>query len=471
MINKAVVSLLILLNTFFLFAQNDALIKSVRVAPMDQDETNSINSKVEAQKSIIPAAQRLNTTYSNQKPIYSSTLSDQEKLNQINTYTNPNLYNANNLSNFDALLHYVILFNFNSASVRSEFFGTLKQLGKLLLDNDTLKLEIQGHTDNIGDDFVNLKFSERRANSVKRMLVKYGVSEDRLQIVGFGSSMPVNGNSNSTVAERTQNRRVVFKAVSNKDFIKVNRILGKLPQNVTERDMRTLKNTIRYENTVGPFEVKWRYMYSVLFRYRSSKVDYSYQTLLKALSNVINANPCLMLDMSAHTDSLSSVESNMRLSVKRSQAVWDVLAYNGVDRTRVEVANYGENKPLNNSSNAAEIALNRRVAFKVNPKGCQLNLDSLITQELLHRFDLQIGNQRIVKMDSKFMIQVGAFQSESAAVLMTVKLKDFVPDNIYTVFENGVHRVIVGYTNTREEAMNVARLIHASGILSNPQNN
>jgi len=54
--------------------------------------------------------------------------------------------------------------------------------------------------------------------------------------------------------------------------------------------------------------------------------------------------------------------------------------------------------------------------------------------------------------------------------LMALKLKDFVPDNIYIVPDNGLYRVIVGYTETRKEAMDIARVIQASGILANPYN-
>ncbi len=51
-----------------------------------------------------------------------------------------------------------------------------------------------------------------------------------------------------------------------------------------------------------------------------------------------------------------------------------------------------------------------------------------------------------------------------------MKLKDFVPNNIYIIEDQGFYRVIIGYTNTRREAMDIARLIQAAGVLSNPYN-
>jgi hypothetical protein len=142
-----------------------------------------------------------------------------------------------------------------------------------------------------------------------------------------------------------------------------------------------------------------------------------------------------------------------------------VLTYNGIERTRIEAINYGKYKPLNSNSNAAEQALNRKVCFKVNPKGCQLNVDSLITLEILSTFKSPISSQKVIEHDGSYMIETGVFKSEDTAIMMFVKLKDLLPDNIYIIKENGLYRVIVGYTSTRSEALDIARLIQASGVL------
>jgi outer membrane protein OmpA-like peptidoglycan-associated protein len=70
------------------------------------------------------------------------------------------------------------------------------------------KIEIQGHTDDVGDDDVNLKLSRARAESVKRELVKRGVAGDRLETQGYGETQPVA--PNKTRAGRAKNRRVEF---------------------------------------------------------------------------------------------------------------------------------------------------------------------------------------------------------------------------------------------------------------------
>lgn len=391
-------------------------------------------------------------------------------LKKLNPYTDKNTKDPDRIHKYDSILNYVILFDFNSTEVRSEFYGTLKQLGKILKENEELKLEIQGHTDSTGDENINMIFSERRANSVKRILVKYGIAENRLRIIGFGEKMPLPGNTNKNKFERALNRRVVFKPISEKDRIKIDSITRKSPEDITAADMRTLKKSFRYVNEKDPFDVKWRYNYSILYRYGSAHIQPEYQIVPKALASIMNENPCLSIVLESHTDPESSESFNMQLSMRRSQSVWDALVFHGVDRTRIEVENYGEIKPLNKNQNEVERALNRRVTFKVNAKGCQLNIDSLITQEILRSYKSRISNQIIINHDNRFMIQTGAFRTEQLAIMMAMKLKDFVPDNIYIIEDSGFYRVIVGYTNSRKEAMDIARLIQASGILSNPYN-
>ncbi len=391
-------------------------------------------------------------------------------LNKLNPYTNKNTNDPDRIHKYDSLLRYVISFDFNSAEVRSEFYGTIKQLGKMLKENEELKLEIQGHTDSSGDKNVNLLFSERRANSVKRMLVKYGIAENRLRIVGFGETMPLPGNTNKNRFERAMNRRVVFKPTSEKDMAKIDSIIRKSPEDITASDMRTLKRSFKYENEKDPFEVKWRYNYSILYRYGSAHIQPEYRIVPKALATVMSENPCLNIILESHSDSESSESFNMQLSMRRSQSAWDALVFHGIDRTRIETENYGEIKPLNNNQNEVEKALNRKVTFKVNPTGCQLNIDSLISQEILRTYKSRISNQIIINHDNRFMIQTGAFRTEQLAIMMTMKLKDFVPNNIYIIEDQGFYRVIIGYTNTRREAIDIARLIQAAGVLSNPYN-
>jgi outer membrane protein OmpA-like peptidoglycan-associated protein len=102
-----------------------------------------------------------------------------------------------------------ILFETGKDVIRTVSFPILDNVVRIMKENPAYLLEINGHTDNVGDDAMNLDLSERRAASVKKYLVDKGVEAGRLTSKGFGESMPIA--DNSTAAGRTRNRRVEFK--------------------------------------------------------------------------------------------------------------------------------------------------------------------------------------------------------------------------------------------------------------------
>lgn len=79
---------------------------------------------------------------------------------------------------------------------------------EFLNENPTVKVEIQGHTDNIGDDKSNQKLSEERARSVYDYVLSQNVDSNRLKYKGYGESKPIA--DNNTAAGRAKNRRTVF---------------------------------------------------------------------------------------------------------------------------------------------------------------------------------------------------------------------------------------------------------------------
>jgi outer membrane protein OmpA-like peptidoglycan-associated protein len=86
----------------------------------------------------------------------------------------------------------------------------IKEGAKLLNSDDfkSLKVEVRGHTDNVGKPASNQILSEKRAKAVMNELVKNGVAADRITAKGFGDTMPIA--DNKTAEGRAQNRRVAF---------------------------------------------------------------------------------------------------------------------------------------------------------------------------------------------------------------------------------------------------------------------
>ncbi len=79
-------------------------------------------------------------------------------------------------------------------------------------DNPTVKIQINGHTDNSGKVADNARLSENRAKSVTAYLVTKGINAGRLSFKGYGDTQPVA--NNSTAEGRAQNRRTELKVIS-----------------------------------------------------------------------------------------------------------------------------------------------------------------------------------------------------------------------------------------------------------------
>jgi outer membrane protein OmpA-like peptidoglycan-associated protein len=100
-----------------------------------------------------------------------------------------------------------ILFDTGKATLKPESASALAPVGALLTAQPEFRLEIQGHTDNVGTAAANLKLSQDRAAAVRAYLVQtLGIAGDRMTTSGFGDSRPVA--DNNTDEGRAQNRRV-----------------------------------------------------------------------------------------------------------------------------------------------------------------------------------------------------------------------------------------------------------------------
>jgi outer membrane protein OmpA-like peptidoglycan-associated protein len=101
-----------------------------------------------------------------------------------------------------------IYFDFNKSDLTHESKAVLDQLIEFLEENPKIQIQIQGHTDNIGNDADNLHLSANRARSVYNYLVDKKIKSTRLTYRGFGKTMPVA--NNDTEEGRARNRRTVF---------------------------------------------------------------------------------------------------------------------------------------------------------------------------------------------------------------------------------------------------------------------
>ena len=101
-----------------------------------------------------------------------------------------------------------VFFETGSAELRPESTAELDRLLDLLVNNASLRIQINGHTDNVGTDASNQQLSEARAKAVYDYLCTKGLAASRLKYKGYGEAQPLD--SNDTTEGRTSNRRTEF---------------------------------------------------------------------------------------------------------------------------------------------------------------------------------------------------------------------------------------------------------------------
>ncbi len=105
-----------------------------------------------------------------------------------------------------------INFKTKSAEIVKSSHKVLDKAVQVLVDYPDVKLEIGGHTDNVGGADFNMQLSQKRAESVKAYMVRKGIAADRLSAVGYGMDKPLT--SNKTAKDRAKNRRTEFTLMS-----------------------------------------------------------------------------------------------------------------------------------------------------------------------------------------------------------------------------------------------------------------
>lgn len=104
-----------------------------------------------------------------------------------------------------------IFFESGKADLLEASRTELRRVGRLMSLNPEMKIEVSGHTDDVGKDQDNLLLSQKRANAVRDHLLKQGIPSARILPKGYGESKPLNNNSDES--KRQLNRRIEFRVL------------------------------------------------------------------------------------------------------------------------------------------------------------------------------------------------------------------------------------------------------------------
>jgi peptidoglycan-associated lipoprotein len=102
----------------------------------------------------------------------------------------------------------VIYFDFDSSEIRPEFVSVIAAHAKALARNASVRVRLEGHTDERGSPEYNIGLGERRAQAVKRALLLQGVADSQVTTVSYGEERPAI--TGATEAAWAKNRRVEF---------------------------------------------------------------------------------------------------------------------------------------------------------------------------------------------------------------------------------------------------------------------
>jgi outer membrane protein OmpA-like peptidoglycan-associated protein len=101
---------------------------------------------------------------------------------------------------------YATFFDFDKSVIKREYLPYIQQAARILINHPDVPVILAGHTDYVGSEEYNYGLGLRRADSVRRELIRNGVDSSRLSTSSFGETQPID--TNQTASGRARNRRV-----------------------------------------------------------------------------------------------------------------------------------------------------------------------------------------------------------------------------------------------------------------------
>jgi peptidoglycan-associated lipoprotein len=104
----------------------------------------------------------------------------------------------------------VIYFDFDSSDIRNEYVDVIAAHGRFLAGNATVRVRLEGHTDERGSREYNIGLGERRSQTVRRALALQGVQEAQITTVSYGEERPAAAGSDDNAYSKNRRVEIVY---------------------------------------------------------------------------------------------------------------------------------------------------------------------------------------------------------------------------------------------------------------------
>ena len=104
----------------------------------------------------------------------------------------------------------VIYFDFDSSDIRNEYVDVIAAHGRFLAGNATVRVRLEGHTDERGSREYNIGLGERRSQTVKRALMLQGVQDAQIATVSYGEERPAAAGSDDNAWSKNRRVEIVY---------------------------------------------------------------------------------------------------------------------------------------------------------------------------------------------------------------------------------------------------------------------
>jgi len=360
-----------------------------------------------------------------------------------------------------------IHYNFDKWDIRADAKPILDSL-ITLLKVYPIRVELGSHTDSRGTYEYNDWLSQKRAESVVAYLVEHGIESNRVIAKGYGKRFLLNHCADGVPCserEHQVNRRTEVKVISNSDIQKyqkdnidpdqfsdgeqINK--SKLPVDFFDNydKSNSSKDTYSSLKKSRSLDLNSKYKFPIRFSPGWSNIESQYHYILNELVHVLSTNPSIVLQITAQDDAndRSDILSDLRANMIR-----EYLINKGVGASRCQIDKSKKSQSEVPSGNAV---------LHVN----NVDLDNLLLHSFIQSYKGDSKEMIIRNDNGNYCVQFGAFRTRERSQHLADKIQPLLSVPVSVVEEGVYFKIRAPYSTNRNDAIEIAAIIQASGVL------